>query len=447
MQIYDTLQSKLVDLEFKVEARVSMYVCGITPYDAAHLGHIFTFLAYDLLQRRLEESGYEVRLVRNVTDVDEPIFVRAAELGISYQELADRETLRLEAVMEQLHMRKPYAEPNASQYIAEMATAVAYLLSKGYAYKLFDDVYFDVSHSNGNDQQLAFGSFSGFSDRLLRGFMASRGGDPDRPGKRNPLDFLLWRGIRDPLDTAAWDQDAPLGRGRPGWHIECSVMSMALLGASIDIHGGGMDLIFPHHECEIAQNSALVLAVDPTVDVAVGVALVSADFTESSVKLSVKTAVKPFVRHWMHVAPLSYHGEKMSKSLGNLVFAHDLLENYSPAVLRLALMHYHYRIGGEWQDQFLGRATCLARLLQKAANCPNGIDMQPYLARIRSALDDDLDTPLVLRILQEMAAAKCASDTPYATCPQDFQTILSLLGLINPADTTDLSKQTPTKLL
>ncbi len=403
MRIFDTQLSDLVD--FSPDKRVNIYVCGITPYDAAHLGHIFTFLSYDLLQSRLEDSGHEVRLVRNVTDVDEPIFVRAAELGETYQVLAERETQRLRDVMQRLHMRKLFAEPKASEYIPEMAAAVEQLLNDGYGYRLENDIYFDVS------RQPDFGEFSGFSDRLLLGFMADRGGDPDRSGKRDPLDFLLWRGIPDPADTAAWDVSPAIGRGRPGWHIECSIMSMALLNTPptatpIDIHGGGMDLIFPHHECEIAQNEAL-----------------KDNDTNESVPA-------PLVRHWMHVAPLSYHGEKMSKSLGNLVFAHDLLDTYSPAVIRLALMHYHYRIGGEWQDQFLERSACLARLLQKAYDYPNSIDLQPYLARIRSALDDDLNTPLIVDMLHDMAADILASDYPYSQGNHELRTILRLLGLI-----------------
>ncbi len=400
MQIYDTQLSDLID--FRPDKQVNIYVCGITPYDAAHLGHIFTFLAYDLLQRRLEDSGYDVRLVRNVTDVDEPIFIRAAELGETYQELAERETKRLDDVMQSLHMRKLYAEPKASEYILEMAEAVERLLISGFGYRLENDIYFDVS------RQVGFGNFSGFSDRLQLGFMADRGGDPGRAGKRNQLDFLLWRGITDIDDPAAWDMNAAIGRGRPGWHIECSIMSMALFNTPatttpIDIHGGGMDLIFPHHECEIAQNEAL---------------------------RDGRNEAAPLIRHWMHVAPLSYHGEKMSKSLGNLVFAHDLLEKHGPAVIRLALMHYHYRIGGEWQDQFLERSACLVRLLQKAADYQNGIDLQPYLARIRSALDEDLNTPLILDMLHDMAADILASDRPHSRCSQDLRAIFSLLGLI-----------------
>lgn len=390
LRLFDTPQARLLDFMPQTAGQANIYVCGITPYDAAHMGHIFTFLAYDLLQRRLEDCGYEVRLVRNITDVDEPIFARAKELGEDYRQLAARETERMQAVLRRLNFREPYAEPKASDYVSQMAAAVKQLLDKGLAYRLDDDIYFDTGKRPG------YGDFSGFSERLRLNLLGDRGGDPDRPGKHDPMDFLLWRGITDRHDPATWQ--SPLGRGRPGWHIECSVMSSELLATPLDIHGGGMDLIFPHHESEIAQAGSL--------------------------------GAEPFANHWLHVAPLSYHGEKMSKSLGNLVFAHELLEQHSPAVLRLALMHYHYRVGGEWQDEYLHHATCLAQLLQKAVAAPNGIDLQPYLARIRSALDDDLDTNCVLRTLHEMAASILASDSPRPDCPADLRQILSLLGLV-----------------
>jgi L-cysteine:1D-myo-inositol 2-amino-2-deoxy-alpha-D-glucopyranoside ligase len=390
MRFYDTALRAMIDFDPPAGRPVKLYVCGITPYDAAHMGHIFTFLTYDLLQRRLEDHGHAVRLVRNVTDVDEPIFKRAAETGEDYRVLAGRETRRLQSVLSRMHFRQAFAEPLASEYVSQMAQAVARLIEKGEAYKLGRDVYFDISKFTG------FGKFSGFSDRLQLAFMADRGGDPERPGKRQPLDFLLWRGIGNRRDPAAWD--SPLGRGRPGWHIECSIMSSELLGMPLDIHGGGMDLIFPHHESEIAQSESL--------------------------------GAPPFSRHWMHVAPLFYHGEKMSKSLGNLVFAHDLLKKYSPAVIRLALMHYHYRTGGEWQDGYLGHAVSIARLLQKAAEHPNSADLQIFLARIRCALDDDLDMPQVLHILHEMSASVLASDEPNTTGHRTLVQIYRLLGLV-----------------
>lgn len=391
MQLFDT--PRQIQTGLGLGKQVSIYVCGITPYDAAHVGHIFTFLAYDLLQRRLEDAGHTVRLVRNITDVDEPIYRKAAELGIDYRVLAARETDRLQEIVRALNFRPPYAEPRASQYIDEMADAVMQLKDKGFAYLVGDDLYFDTSRQHG------FGSFSGFSDRLQLAFMSDRGGDPKRPGKRQPLDFLLWKAISDPADPAAWV--TPLGRGRPGWHIECSVMSAATLGTPIDIHGGGMDLIFPHHECEIAQSTAL-----------------SGNGPDS------------FAKHWMHVAPVLYQGEKMSKSLGNLVFAHDLLQHHDPAAVRLALMQIHYRTGGEWRHDALECAETLLGGLTVARRHPYQLPGDKYLQQIRNALDDDLDTHAVLHCLKDICHETLAStgSKPNSDKTQ-LDKICDLLGL------------------
>lgn len=363
-----------------------MYTCGITPYDSAHMGHVFTFLTYDILWRYLEYRGHSVKLVRNVTDVDEPIYRKAAELGVPYTELAAQETTAFQLIMRKLGIRQPAAEPRASEYIDQMAEAVKRMLSSGHAYTLDTrDVYFDVSTYS------AFGQLSGFSERLQLGFMKDRGGDPDRKDKRNPLDFLLWKAITDKQDPAAWD--SVVGYGRPGWHIECSVMSSELLGTPMDIHGGGMDLIFPHHECENAQSAALGNAV--------------------------------FAKHWMHVAPLGYQGEKMSKSLGNLVFAKDLLETYKPAAIRLALFQYHYRVGGEWHIDALDRAAALLPRLQQAAGQNTG-DAPEYRCRAFHAMDNDLYLPEVYGVLEELSDLVLDEHAPGSDLIKE---LLDLLGL------------------
>jgi L-cysteine:1D-myo-inositol 2-amino-2-deoxy-alpha-D-glucopyranoside ligase len=358
-----------------------MYVCGITPYDAAHLGHIFTFLTYDLVQRRLEDLGHSVKLVRNVTDVDEPIFRKARANNEHYAELARRETAGFQDIMHTLNFRNPAAEPLASEYIAEMASAVEQLLTSDHAYRLDDDIYFDIATFP------AFGTFSGFSEALQQAFMADRGGDPERPGKHQPLDFLLWRGITDPDDPAAWE--SPVGYGRPGWHIECSIMSSQLLGTPIDLHGGGMDLIFPHHECEIAQSESL--------------------------------GASPFTRNWVHVAPLLYHGEKMSKSLGNLVFARDLLADGAPAALRLALMNYHYRVGGEWRREWWQEAKVLTEAIRQSLIRENG-KRTGLPAKVRALLDDNLDTPQMLAIIRDHVEVSGAAI--------ELRETLQLLGIV-----------------
>jgi L-cysteine:1D-myo-inositol 2-amino-2-deoxy-alpha-D-glucopyranoside ligase len=358
VKFYDTRERTLVDFQPQKQV-VTLYVCGITPYDSAHLGHIFTFLIYDLIQRRLEDQGYTVKLVRNVTDVDEPIFRRAQENNESYTALAERETALFQETMRELNFRQPDAEPLASEYIAEMANAVKQLLDSEHAYRLGNDIYFDASTF------LSFGSFSGYPEKLQLAFMADRGGDPERPGKRQPLDFLLWRGITDPHDAAAWD--SPVGHGRPGWHIECSIMASRLLDTPIDLHGGGADLIFPHHECEVAQSESLGL--------------------------------KPYVRNWLHVAPLLQHGEKMSKSLGNLVFARDLLADGSSAAVRLALLRYHYRVGGQWRAIWWRDAKALAQRMHELPTEENGV-RTGVLNAVRDALDNNLDTPAIYAALE-----------------------------------------------
>jgi L-cysteine:1D-myo-inositol 2-amino-2-deoxy-alpha-D-glucopyranoside ligase len=350
MKLYDTAAKAYV--VFKPSKTVGIYTCGITPYDSAHLGHIFTFMTYDLLQRRLEDLGHEVRMVRNITDVDEPIYKRAKQIGIPYTDLAKKEIKSFQETMKLMNFRPTYAEPLASEYIDEMASAVKELIDNGFTYRVDEDIYFDTSKFRD------FSKFSGFNNKLLLGLFKLRGGDPKRPGKREPLDFLLWKSISDANDPAQWD--SVVGIGRPGWHIECSVMASKLLETPFDIHGGGADLIFPHHSCEIAQSYGL------------GVPLLA--------------------RHWTHVSPLISDGEKMSKSLGNLVFARDLLKDHSSSVIRLALMHYHYRIGGEWQPELLNEAKNLLESVLYTAKLTDKTAAEQFLTNIRCALDDDINT-------------------------------------------------------
>ncbi len=287
MRLFDTAHRKVVP--FEPGPVVRMYVCGITPYDSTHLGHAATYLAYDLLIRRLEHLGHEVRMVRNVTDVDDSILPKARELGIPYLELAEKELARFHSDMEALEMRPPIAEPRATEAIPGIVEMVKQLLDSGHAYLTAGTVYFDVSTFP------RFGELSHYSaDHMVR-LARARGGKPDDPHRRDPLDFVLWQTSLP--DEPAWR--APFGVGRPGWHVECSVMAMENLGITLDLHGGGTDLIFPHHECEIAQSESVT--------------------------------GQPFCGHWMHSAMVSYEGEKMSKSLGNLVFVSDLLQVADPS--------------------------------------------------------------------------------------------------------------------
>ncbi len=384
MQLFDTARREHV--EFTPGPIVKMYVCGITPYDSTHLGHAATYLTYDLLTRRLEELGHEVRMVRNVTDVDDSILPKARELGVPYLELAESEIARFHSDMDALAMRPLYAEPRATDSIDHIIVMVEGLLDSGNAYLTHGTAYFDVSTSPG------FGKVSHYShDQMLR-LARARGGNPDDPHRRAPLDFVLWQPSL--ADEPAWR--APFGVGRPGWHAECSAMAMHEHGPTLDLHGGGTDLIFPHHECEVAQSEA-----------ATGV---------------------PYVKHWMHSAMVAYEGEKMSKSLGNLVFISDLLETHDPRAIRLALMQHHYRSGFEWHDTDIDEGVALLHRLEAAAAKPDGPDPRPFAARVRAALDADLDAPRAIEALGELADAILSGGSD-ATAPSVLRELAALLGI------------------
>jgi L-cysteine:1D-myo-inositol 2-amino-2-deoxy-alpha-D-glucopyranoside ligase len=400
IELFDTAQRAVVP--FDVGPVVRMYVCGITPYDSTHLGHAATYLTYDLLIRRLEELGHEVRMVRNVTDVDDSILPKARELGVPYLELAEAELARFRSDMEALGTRPPIAEPRATESIDGMIDMVNRLLDDGHAYLTHGTVYFDVSTFP------RFGEVSHYSrDHMVR-LARTRGGNPDDPHRRDPLDFVLWQPSLP--DEPAWR--APFGVGRPGWHVECSVMAMHELGPTIDLHGGGTDLIFPHHECEVAQSESIT--------------------------------GQTFSRHWVHSAMVSYEGEKMSKSLGNLVFVSDQLNRADPRAIRLALMRHHYRAGFEWHDTDLDEGTALLHRLLAAAERPGGADPRPFAARVRNAIDSDLDAPRALEALDDLASA-VLSDGSDPTAPVVLRELGALLGidLTRPSTSGQIGESVP----
>jgi len=361
VKLFDTARNEVVPFEPGPEVR--MYVCGITPYDSTHLGHANTYLTYDLLIRRLEDLGHEVKLVRNITDVDDSILPKARELGVDFLELAAAETARFHRDMLALNTRPVFAEPHATRWVADMVDLIEVLAQKGHTYAVDGTVFFDVSTFP------SFGALSGYSDEHMIEFSAERGGNPDDPRLRNPLDFILWQPSLD--DEPAWP--SPWGDGRPGWHIECSAMSMGILGPTLDLHGGGSDLIFPHHECSRAQSEA-----------ANGVT---------------------FAKHWMHTGMVAYQGTKMSKSLGNLVFVSELSKIHDPRAIRLALMRHHYRSDWEWFDDDIEIGTRLLDRMHRAAHTAHGPDPSGYAERVRAALDNDLDAPTALGALTELANA------------------------------------------
>lgn len=356
MRLYDTARREIVNFEPGDE--VLMYTCGITPYDATHLGHAATFIAYDVLQRRLIDRGHQVTCVRNVTDVDDPLFAKARELGVHYLDLAAGQEARFERDMEALNALPVASTPRASSAIADIRGFIGMVLDRGFAYEAGGSVYFDVSKFP------SFGTLSGYSHEEMLELARQRGGKIDDPNKRNPLDFVLWHPSAS--DEPAWD--TMWGAGRPGWHIECSALALRELGTTIDLHGGGADLIFPHHECERAQSEA-----------ATG---------------------QPFVRHWMHTALISKDGHKMSKSLGNLVFVDALRAEWDPMVIRLLLIEHHYRTEWEWDASRLEVNQSRLNAWRAAADAPTGT----VLAEVRDLLDEDLRTPEAVAAIDAAAA-------------------------------------------
>jgi L-cysteine:1D-myo-inositol 2-amino-2-deoxy-alpha-D-glucopyranoside ligase len=365
MQLYDTARRAIVP--FEPGPVVTMYTCGITPYDATHLGHAAVYLTYDVLQRRLRDRGHETRCVRNITDVDDDLLRKARELGVHYLDLAAAETARFDDDMRALGMLPAWSEPRATSAIADIRGFIGMVLDRGHAYEAGGAVYFDVGSFP------RFGQISHLGRAEMLELAAERGGNPEDPNKRDPLDFVLWQPSAD--DEPAWE--SLWGPGRPGWHIECSALAMRELDTTIDLHGGGADLIFPHHECEAAQSEAATGQL--------------------------------FVRHWMHQAMVRMDGEKMSKSLGNLVFVSELRKEYDPRAIRLAVLAQHYRSEWEWHDALMPEAE--ERLARWTASGIAGVGEQgsdAALAAVRQALDDDLDTPAAVNAI-DVAAGEGAS--------------------------------------
>jgi len=355
VRFYDTAQGEV--LEFSPGPVVTMYTCGITPYDATHVGHAATYLLYDVVQRRLRDEGYRTLCVRNVTDVDDDLLRKARELGEPYLDLAAREMARFDADMKALGMLSAFSEPRASSAIHDILGFIGMVIDRGHAYEAGGAVYFDVASFE------SFGQVSHLSrDEMLK-LAAERGGNPDDPDKRDPLDFVLWQPSAP--DEPSWP--STWGPGRPGWHIECSALALRELGTSIDLHGGGTDLIYPHHECEAAQSEA-----------AIG---------------------ERFVRRWLHAPMVEIDGVKMSKSLGNLVFVSELVEKWDPMTVRLALLDHSYRAPWSWHEGLLTVATDRLGRWRAAGEGDAAID------EVRAAIDEDLGFPRAIAAIDRVAAA------------------------------------------
>ncbi len=353
MRLFDTAQQKI--LPFEPEKIVTLYTCGITPYDATHLGHATTYLTYDILQRRLRDGGRDTRCVRNVTDVDDDILKKARELGVHYLDLAAATMNRFDSDMQSLNLLPCWSEPRATSAISDIRGFIGILLDNENAYEVEGTVYFDISTSK------SFGELSKYSREKMLELSAERGGNPEDPNKKDPLDFVLWQPSApdEPKWGSLW------GDGRPGWHIECSALAMRELDFTIDLHGGGTDLIFPHHECEKAQSEAVTR--------------------------------QTFSKCWMHQAMVEMDGEKMSKSLGNMVFISDLLKDYDSRAIRLALISNHYRTSWQYEPELLEAAAERLRRWLKAG------EGSAALNETRTALDEDLNVPSAISAIDEAA--------------------------------------------
>lgn len=381
MNLYNTHSQRLEQFVPRGQT-VSVYVCGITPYDTTHLGHAFTYVSFDVLIRYLEMQGLTVLYVQNVTDVDDDILRKAKEVGEDWKALRNQWTAHFIRDMQALNVRPPDHYPKATDAIYEIIASVKKLIEAGVAYESGGSVYYQV------DKRPEFGELSHLPKPEMLTTANERGNNPEDPNKRDPLDFVLWQ-AQAPGEPA-WE--SPWGMGRPGWHIECSTMSARLLGKTVDIHGGGSDLIFPHHECEIAQSE-------------------------------VANHHHPFVRYWLHTAMVQHEGQKMSKSLGNLVMVKDLLQTWSPDALRLYMSGHHYREVWSYNADELAEAAGKARQILEAVtlNGGSGPELDPASARASfvQAMEDDLNTKAAIEDLISLsqdikAAAKEGNDVTAA---------------------------------
>ena len=372
LRVYNTLSGKKEEFQPLVPNKVGMYVCGVTVYDYCHIGHARANIVFDIVYRYLQYSNYDVTYVRNYTDVDDKIIARANERGITSQALSEEFIDAFDEDMAALGLRKPTHEPKATEHIAQIIALVLGLIAKGMAYESAGDVYYSVD---------TFPSYLKLSKRNMEEMQA---GARIAPGelKRNPMDFALWKTAKP--GEPSWE--SPWGAGRPGWHIECSAMSSALLGETFDIHGGGRDLIFPHHENEIAQSEG--------------------------------ASGKPFVKYWLHNGFVNVNQEKMSKSLGNFFTIRDILKSYDAEVVRFFILTAHYRSPIDFSDQNLEESRHgLTRFYEALAQLDKGLAKADKEApqgavpeslaepvarltqleeRFRAAMDDDFNTALAI---------------------------------------------------
>ena len=365
LSVHDTARAGRIDLE-PTGGTARLYVCGITPYDATHLGHAATYLAFDTLVRIWLDQGLTVDYVQNVTDIDDPLLERAIRDGLDWTHVAERDTQLFRNDMTALRVLPPTWYVGAVEAMDEIAQLVQRLVDTGATYTLDGDVYFSVEAAS------HFGEVGGLDRETMQRLSTERGGDPDRPGKKDPLDCLLWMRQRD--GEPGWP--SPFGVGRPGWHVECTAIALNRLGDTLDVQGGGSDLVFPHHELSAAE-------------------------------AEVATGVHPFARAYVHAGMVGLDGEKMSKSRGNLVFVSRLLAaGVEPGALRLALLSEHYRADRTWTDATLRRGQERLADWRQATSRGSGPSGTALLAAVRSVLHDDLNAPAALAVVDAWCLAE-----------------------------------------
>ncbi|WP_081748566.1 cysteine--1-D-myo-inosityl 2-amino-2-deoxy-alpha-D-glucopyranoside ligase [Nocardiopsis sp. CNT312] len=362
LRVHDTATGRI--RETAPGPRAGMYVCGITPYDAAHLGHAFTYLTFDLVNRVWRDAGHEVDYVQNTTDIDDPLLERAQATGVDWRDLAHREIDVFRGDMAALRVIPPTSYVGVVESVDLISALAERIRAAGAAYDLDGDLYFSAAEAP------KFGEVGGLEHEEMLTLFGERGGDPGRAGKRGPLDWLLWRAERP--GEPAWD--SPLGRGRPGWHIECSAIALDRLGPGFDLNGGGSDLVFPHHEMGAAETRCVTGG--------------------------------PGAHHHVHVGMVGLDGEKMSKSRGNLVFVSKLREEgVEPAVIRTAMLAHHYRSPWEWTGAELPVARARVERWRAATARGSAPDATPLLSAVRAALAEDLDSPAALAAIDAWAEA------------------------------------------
>ena len=395
LYLYNSLTRKKEKFVTLIDKKVKIYVCGITPYDITHLGHAFTYVFFDVLIRYLRFKKYNVNYTQNVTDIDDDILKKAKEENRDWRELGNFWINKFLSDMKSLNVLPSTNYVKATNSIPTMIEMIRVLKKKGFAYQRGGNVYFEVKKFK------KYGKLSGFNYNQMLLISKERGGNPNDVLKKDPLDFLLWQEskIGEPFWESPWTMvNAGKGEGRPGWHIECSSMINKYLGDQIDIHGGGRDLVFPHHESEIAQSES---------------------YTNS----------KPFVKYWIHTAMLLSLGEKMAKSLGNLVMVSDLLKKYSADAIRWVLLSHHYRTPWEFDEDELDEAERNASLVSAVKNVtsnevgdPQGIpprqlagrndnELNGNLKHFISLMDDDLNTPDVLKLIVRLSKTSFQQQT------------------------------------